>query len=100
MGLGHFYKHFVQNTREKDPAGKTLEVFSPRYPQNDILNGKFNSKMDIFGAFFTKSGHFSSIIKTGQRRGLPSLPAPSCATVGYHRQSRMDFFRFCALMST
>ena len=32
VGLGHFYKHFVKNTREKGPAGETLGVFSPRYP--------------------------------------------------------------------
>ena len=31
VGLGHFYKHFVKNTRKKGPAGKHLGVFSPRY---------------------------------------------------------------------
>ena len=29
--LGHFNKHFVKNTRKKDPAGKKFEDFSPRY---------------------------------------------------------------------
>ena len=29
--LGHFYKHFIKNTRKKGPAGKSLGVFSPRY---------------------------------------------------------------------
>ena len=32
VGLGHFYKHFVKNTKKKDPAGQNLGVFSPRYP--------------------------------------------------------------------
>ena len=31
VGLGHFYKHFVKNTRKKGPAGKNLGAFSPRY---------------------------------------------------------------------
>ena len=31
VGLGHFYKHFVKNTRKKGPAVINLEVFSPRY---------------------------------------------------------------------
>ena len=31
VGLGHFYKLFVKNTREKGPAGKSLEIFTPRY---------------------------------------------------------------------
>ena len=31
-GLGHFYKHFVKNSRKKGPARKNLRVFSPRYP--------------------------------------------------------------------
>ena len=29
--LGHFDKHFVKNTRKKDPAGKNFGFFSPRY---------------------------------------------------------------------
>ena len=28
---GHFDKHFVKNTRKKDPAEKNFGVFSPRY---------------------------------------------------------------------
>ena len=31
--LGHFYKHFVENTRKKGPARKNSGVFSARYPQ-------------------------------------------------------------------
>ena len=31
VGLGHFCKHFVKNTRKKGHAGKNLGVFSPRY---------------------------------------------------------------------
>ena len=27
VGLGHFYKHFVKNTRTKSPARKSLGVF-------------------------------------------------------------------------
>ena len=34
-----------------------MRVFSPRYPQNYILNGKLNSKMDTVRASFTKSCH-------------------------------------------
>ena len=29
--IGHSDKHFVKNSRKKDPAGKHFEVFSPRY---------------------------------------------------------------------
>ena len=43
MGLGHFNKHFVKNTRKKDPTGKHLGVFSPANSHSCILNGKFNS---------------------------------------------------------
>ena len=32
VGLGHFYKHFLKNTRKKGPAGKNVGIFSPRYP--------------------------------------------------------------------
>ena len=32
VGLGHFYKHFVKNTRKKGPPGKSVRVFPPRYP--------------------------------------------------------------------
>ena len=32
LGLGHFYKLFVKNTRKKGPAGKNLGAVSPRYP--------------------------------------------------------------------
>ena len=31
VGLGHFYKHFVKNTKKKVP-GQNLGVFSPRSP--------------------------------------------------------------------
>ena len=47
MGLGHFNKHFVKNTRKKDPTGKHFGVFSPANSQSYILNGKFNSKDTI-----------------------------------------------------
>ena len=31
LELGHFDKHFVKNTRKKDPARKHFEIFPPRY---------------------------------------------------------------------
>ena len=31
VGLGHFCKHFVKNTRKKGPASKNLVVIFPRY---------------------------------------------------------------------
>ena len=31
LGLAHFDKHFVKNTRKKGPAGKNFGVVSPRY---------------------------------------------------------------------
>ena len=74
VGLGHFYKHFVRNTREKCSTGKNMDVFSPRYPLNAILIEIFNSKMDTVRAFFIKSGHFFSILKIGQRRPPPHPP--------------------------
>ena len=52
MELGHFSKHFVKNTRKKDPTGKNFGVFSPRYYY--ILSGKFNPKMDTIRAFLSK----------------------------------------------
>ena len=74
VGLGHFYKHFVRNTREKCSTGKNMDVFSPRYPLNAILIEIFNSKMDTVRAFFIKSGHFFSILTIGQRRPPPHPP--------------------------
>ena len=32
VGLGHFHKHFLKNTRRKAHAGKNVGIFSPRYP--------------------------------------------------------------------
>ena len=49
--LGHFDKGFVKNTRKRGPTGKHFGIFSPRYSQNYILNGKFNPKMDTIMAF-------------------------------------------------
>ena len=56
VGLGHFYKHFVKNTRQKAPHGKIGEFFLLD-TLKPILNGKFNSKMDRVRTFFTKSWH-------------------------------------------
>ena len=74
VGLGHFYKHVVRNTRKKRSAGKNMGVFSPRYPRNAILNGIFNSKMDTVRAFFTKSGHFSSDFQNSAKQTSPAIP--------------------------
>ena len=62
--LGHFYKHFVKNTRKKGPTGKNLGVFSSRYSQ----------RWTQLGHFFTKPGHFFLIFKIGQ--GRPNLHSP------------------------
>ena len=59
MKLGHFNKHFLENSRKNSRAGENFEVFSPRYFFNYILNGKFNLRMDTVRAFFSKSqGNF------------------------------------------
>ena len=71
--LGHFNKHFIKNTRNRGPAGKHFEVFSPRYSQNYIFNEKFTPKMDTTRAFFSKIRAFFSIFKKGWG-GLPSPP--------------------------
>ena len=59
VGFGHFYKHFVKNTRKKAPQGKFWEFFLL-----DTLKlhfeRKFNSKMDTVRAFFKISGQFLS----------------------------------------
>ena len=31
VGIGHFDKHFVENTRKRGPARKHFEIFSPRF---------------------------------------------------------------------
>ena len=49
---------FPQKHKIEGPAGKNFGSFSPRYSQNCILNGKFNTKMDTIRTFFPKSGHF------------------------------------------
>ena len=52
--IGHFDKHFVKNTRKKGLAGKNFRVFPPRYSSNNILNRKFNTKLDTIRTFFSK----------------------------------------------
>ena len=52
MKLGHFYKHFLKNSRKKSHMGK-FRSFFPRYCEKYILNGKFNIRMDKTRAFFT-----------------------------------------------
>ena len=66
--IGHFDKHFVKMSRKKGTAGKNFGVFSPRYTQNYILNGKFNPRMDTIMALFSKIRALLSIFKKGQWR--------------------------------
>ena len=61
--------HFVK----KGPRGKYLGVFSSRYSENYILNGKFNPKIDTIRAFFPKIRALFSNFKKEQGRP-PSLP--------------------------
>ena len=58
---------------KKAPQWKILEFFSLRYPENYILNGKFNTKMDTIRTFPPKSGHFFWFSKKG-RTGLLLCP--------------------------
>ena len=44
--LGSFDKDFVKNTRKRAPTWKYFGVFSPRYSEKHILEGKFNPKMN------------------------------------------------------
>ena len=53
----------------KDPTGKCLGDFSPRYSENYILNEKRYPKMDMIKAFLSK--------RAGEASPLP----PSCAPV-------------------
>ena len=56
--LEHFDKHFVKS-KKKETAGKTFEVFSPRYSYNYFLNGKFKAKTDTTRVFlFQNQGTF------------------------------------------
>ena len=50
MGLGHFYKHFVKNTRKKAPQGKMWEFFLL-----DTLKTTF--LMESLTQRFIQSGH-------------------------------------------
>ena len=81
--VGHFNKHFVKNTRKKDPAGQSFVVSSPSYSQNYILSGKFNKRMDKSESFFPKSGHVFRFSKKS-REGIPprSLVARLCPLSG------------------
>ena len=59
MVLEHFNKHFVKNPRKKSHAGKCFGFFSSRHSENQILNEKFNRKMDTFSFFFFQNqGNF------------------------------------------
>ena len=73
LGLGHFDKDYVENSRKRRPTGKNFGAFSPRYSWNVILNRKFNPKMDTFKAFLSKIRTLFSIFKKGMG-SLPSLP--------------------------
>ena len=52
--LEHFDKDFIKITRKRGPTVKKLGVFSSRYFENYILNGKFKPKMDTIRAFLSK----------------------------------------------
>ena len=76
-GQGRFHEiralrqTFYQKVKKKGPAGKNFEVFSLRYSQNYILNGKFNLRMDTIRAFFSKIRALFIIFKKGQGRPSP-----------------------------
>ena len=65
LELEHFNKHFVNNTRKRDFAGKHFGVFSPRYSYYYTVNGEFNPEIDIIRAFFLKIRAPFSIFKKG-----------------------------------
>ena len=50
--LEHFDKDFIKITRKRGPTVKKLGVFSSRYFENYILNGKFKPKMDTIRTLF------------------------------------------------
>ena len=63
LELEHFNKHFVNNTRKRDLAGKHFGAFSPRYCYYYIVNREFNPEIDIIRAFFLKIRAPFSIFK-------------------------------------
>ena len=60
------------------PQGNTLDLFSPRYFWNYILNGKFNQTMGTVRAFLPRSGH---VFWFSKRAGATSLLLPRCTPV-------------------
>ena len=71
MELGHFYKHFVKNTRKKGPAGKRflailLDILKTTFWTENLTQRSTQSR-----PFFPKSRHFFQFLK--KDRGGPSL---------------------------
>ena len=52
MELGHFDKHFVENTQQKAPQGNIIGVF----PSNTAKS--LNLHLPTIRASFSKLGHF------------------------------------------
>ena len=57
MDLGHFYKHFVKNTRKKVLQEKIWEFFLLNTLKITFWMENLTQKWSV-KAFFTKSGHF------------------------------------------
>ena len=70
MQLGHFDKHFVQNTK-KGLHGKILDFFLPDTVENYISNKKFNPTMDTIRSLFPNSGHLFRFSKSGRGDAPP-----------------------------
>ena len=83
--LGSFDKDFVKNTRKRAPTWKYFGVFSPRYSEKHILEGKFNPKMNQ-GFFMdwklqTEKIYFESLLQQSFATSSKSLAfSYICAT--------------------
>ena len=73
MALGHLNIDSVKTNRKRGPTEKHFGVFSSRYSQNYILNGKFNPKTETIRDL---------LFGFSERAGKEAFPLPlSCVPV-------------------
>ena len=84
VGLGHFYKRFVKNTRKKAPQGKIWEFFLLDTLKTTFWMENLTQRWMQLGHSLQNQGTFFSIFKIGQGRP-PLLSPPSYAP-------RLDYF--------
>ena len=73
LELGHFDKHFLENTCKKGPLGKIVEFFLLDFVKPISRVKNLTQRWIQLGPFSSKLGHFFDLQK-GAREGSSLLP--------------------------